>query len=251
MRAAGLDIGSRTIELAVLEDGRLVASHILDTEHDPRRICEGLLARERFDTLVATGYGRGLAEVAFDVPTVTEIKAHGLAASHLLPGCRTVIDIGGQDTKAIGLDEAGRSVRFEMNDRCAAGTGRFLEVMAAALHYDIGELGRAALKSETETKINSMCTVFAESEVISLLTKGLPRQEIAKGIHRAIVDRTVAMVSRVSTEGPVVFTGGGALNPCLKQMIEEKMRMPLFVPQAPQLVGAFGAALIAGNGKGS
>lgn len=248
MRSAGLDIGSRTIELVIVEEGEIVSYRIADTGHDPRSACDGLLARERFDRLVATGYGRGLAEIEFDAPTVTEIKGHAVGAGYLFPGCRTVLDIGGQDTKVIGLSGDGRASRFEMNDRCAAGTGRFLEVMAAALRYKIDELGPAALASTGETKINSMCTVFAESEVISLLTKGSNRGDIARGLHVAIVDRTAAMVSRVSSAEPIVFSGGGALNVCLRAMLEERLKVTLSVPENPQIVGALGAALIAGNG---
>lgn len=245
MRAAGLDIGSRTIELVVLDDNELASYRIADTSHDPRTTCRGLIEAEVFDCVVATGYGRHLAEIEFDVPTVTEIKAHALGARHLFPECRTVLDIGGQDTKVIGLDGAGRPERFEMNDRCAAGTGRFLEVMAHALRFELSELGPAALASATGARINSMCTVFAESEVISLLTKGASRDEIARGIHGAIVDRTIAMMKRVSTSGPVVFAGGGALNPCLRSMIEERLGTTLLVADNPQMSGALGAALLA------
>ncbi|RJQ53834.1 MAG: 3-hydroxyacyl-ACP dehydratase [Actinobacteria bacterium] len=248
MRAAGLDIGSRTIELAVVEDGQLVDWHIEDTGHEPNLACDRLLAGTKHDALVATGYGRALAEIAFAAPTVTEIRAHAVGARHLVESCRTVIDVGGQDTKAIGLDESGRATRFEMNDRCAAGTGRFLEVMAQALRYDLGELGEAALASGAPAKVNSMCTVFAESEVVSLLTKGVPRQEIARGLHAAIVERTYAMVSRVSVEPPIVFTGGGALNGCLRSLLEDRLGVSLVVPDNPQLVGALGAALLAQNG---
>lgn len=247
MRAAGLDIGSRTTELVVLENGEVAAWRIADTGHDPRSACADLVGGESFDTLVATGYGRGLAELEFDSPTVTEIKAYATGAHYLFPGCRTVLDIGGQDTKVIGLDEVGRAQRFEMNDRCSAGTGRFLEVMAHALRYELEEMGRAALDSDGETKINSMCTVFAESEVISLLAAGASRADIARGLHAAIVDRTAAMLSRVSSAEPVVFAGGGALNACLRAMLEDRLKTALLVPETPQTVGALGAALIAGE----
>ncbi len=245
MRAAGLDIGSRTMELVVVEDGRLVAWHVTDTNHQPRAVCAELVARERFNALVATGYGRGLAEVAFDAPTVTEIKAHGVGARWLHPTCRTVIDVGGQDTKVIVLDGEGRTARFEMNDRCAAGTGRFLEVMAQALSYEIAELGPAALAAGDSIKISSMCTVFAESEVVSLLAKGKERDAVARGVHDAIVERAAAVLVRNGVVEPVVFTGGGALNVCLRSLLEERLNVKLHVADQPQIVGALGAALIA------
>lgn len=232
----------------ILEGNQLKAWHIADTTHDPAGACRELLGCEHFDRLAATGYGRGLAELQFDAPTVTEIKAYAVGARHFFPRCRTILDIGGQDTKVIGLDEAGRVHRFEMNDRCAAGTGRFLEVMAQALKYNLDELGREALAAKTEAGINSMCTVFAESEVVSLLTKGAAREAVARGLHTAIVDRTTAMLHRVSATEPIVFAGGGALNACLRAMLGTRLKTHFDVPENPQIVGAMGAALIAKSG---
>ena len=262
MRTAGLDIGSRTVEFVTVEgqDGGVVSSIKIETTPHVAADCRRLLDEAAFDSLVVTGYGRSLAEVEFDAPTVTEIKAYARGAHALSPGCRTVLDIGGQDTKAIALDGRGKPTKFEMNDRCAAGAGRFLEMMAAALGYDLPEFGAAALgdlegpgsegEHDREIQLNSMCAVFAESEVIGLLTRGRRREAIARAVHHAILKRTVAMLQRVSVEPPVVFAGGAAKNSCLVAMLEEVLGQDVLVPDDPQMVGAYGAALLAWKGRG-
>ena len=178
-------------------------------------------------------------------PSVTEIKAYARGAHALFPGCRTVLDIGGQDTKVIALDGSGRVTNFEMNDRCAAGTGRFLEMVAAALGYTLPELGAGALSGNNGVQISSMCAVFAESEIIGLLTKGVHREDIALAVHRTIAARTGTMLARVGTNSPIVFAGGGARNQCLVRMIGDVIKSELLVPPQPQMLGALGAALIA------
>jgi len=245
MRAAGIDIGSRTIELVVLEDGGIVSSSRIDTTHNLEDECRVLLEGIDFDRLIATGYGRNLAEIRFDVPSVTEIKAYAQGARAIFPECRTVLDIGGQDTKALALGEQGRVVKFEMNDRCAAGTGKFLEIMAHALNYDLDRFGDAALAGSDGIRLSSMCTVFAESEVVGLLTRGKKREDIARGVHGSIVSRTVGLLKRVSLEPPIVFAGGVARNPGVRFLLERELSMPLNVPKDPQSIGALGAALIA------
>lgn len=196
--------------------------------------------------IIATGYGRHLAKERLGCAVITEIKAHALGAFHLFPHCRTVIDIGGQDSKVIRV-ENGRQANFEMNDRCAAGTGRFLEVMAMALGYTVAEFGDEALKGKEPVSISSMCTVFSESEVISLIARGLDRHSIALGLHQSIVSRLLAMVGKVGAEPEVVLTGGVALNPCIRTLLEKGLGMKLLVPELPQAVGALGAALSADN----
>lgn len=158
-----------------------------------------------------------------------------------------MLDIGCQDTKVIALDRAGRVVRFEMNDRCAAGAGRFLEMMASALGYEISEFGRAALHGGSALRLSSMCAVFAESEVVGLVTQGRRREEIARAVHEAIHRRTVGMIQRVGTAGPLVLSGGAARNPCLVRLIETELGRAVHVPEAPDMVGAYGAALLAGE----
>ena len=248
MRSAGIDIGSRTIEVVVLENGRTVESRQTDSGFDPMAEAKALLDGVHFDRIMATGYGRTLFELCFDAPTITEIKAHARGARALFPQARTVLDIGGQDSKAIALLENGRVKKFEMNDRCAAGTGKFLEIMAGTLGFDIGDFGRQALLAKKDVPISSMCTVFAESEVTSLIAKGQNRQEIARGLHTSVIRRAAGMIRRVSSEGDIVFTGGVAKNPGMSALLEEKLGRRILIPDDPQSVGALGAALLASEG---
>jgi predicted CoA-substrate-specific enzyme activase len=245
----GLDIGSRTTKLAVVEQGQLVESRIVDTGTDPLARARELLAGRNGAPVAATGYGRHLAREKLGCPVVTEIKAHALGASHLFPECRTVIDIGGQDSKVIAVAD-GRQTGFEMNDRCAAGTGRFLEVMAVALGYTVAEFGGEALSARETVSVSSMCTVFAESEVVSLIARGMDKRSIALGLHESIVSRLLPLVSRVGVEPPVVLSGGVAYNPCIRQLLQRRLGVDLFVPDEPQAVGALGAALSANSARG-
>jgi predicted CoA-substrate-specific enzyme activase len=249
MRTTGIDIGSRTIEVVVMEDGRVVETRQSDSGFDPLKEALMLLDGTKRNRIMATGYGRHLLEVALDAPTVTEIKAYAVGTLYLVPETRTILDIGGQDSKAISLNESGRVLKFEMNDRCAAGTGKFLEVMARALGFTIEEFGSQALKAGKDIQISSMCTVFAESEVTSLLAKGEDRLDIALGLHRSVVRRAAGMLKRVSVEGPMVFAGGVARNPCMHHLLEEALQARAIVPENPQMVGALGAALLAANGR--
>ena len=245
MTFAGIDIGSRTIELVVVNGaGEIEASLQADTGFDPIAEAKKLINGVRYDRIMATGYGRSLFEVSFDTPTVTEIKAHARGARAVFPDTRTVLDIGGQDSKAISLSENGRVKKFEMNDRCAAGTGKFLEIMAKTLGYAIEEFGPEALLTEKDLNISSMCTVFAESEVTSLIAKGNNRREIARGLHASVIRRAAGMINRVSSEGDIVFTGGVAKNPCMAAFLAEKLGRKVRIPDNPQFIGALGAALL-------
>lgn len=245
MRFAGIDIGSRSIELVVVDDaGEIVLSRQTDTGFDPMTGAKTLIDGVACDRIMATGYGRNLFEINFDAPTVTEIKAHARGARALFPDAMTVLDIGGQDSKAIALFDNGRVRKFEMNDRCAAGTGKFLEIMAKALGYDLGNFGAEALLAETDITISSMCTVFAESEVTSLIAKGENRREIARGVHLSVVRRAAGMINRVSSEGDIVFTGGVANNMGIGSLLSETLGRDVISPRDPQMVGALGAALL-------
>jgi len=170
--------------------------------------------------------------------------AHALGVLASFPMARTVLDIGGQDSKAICLSAEGRVVKFEMNDRCAAGTGKFMEIMAKTLGYPTEEFGREALQAENEIPISSMCTVFAESEVTSLIAKGQDRREIALGLHNSVIRRVSGMLSRVSPEGDIVFTGGVANNPCMISLLVKRTGRKVHTPEEPQRTGALGAALL-------
>ncbi len=244
MRFAGIDIGSRTIELVVLKDNEIIEMKQTDSGFDPLAQARDLLGGVKHDHIMATGYGRHLFELSFEAPTVTEIKAYAVGARFLFPEVRTILDIGGQDSKAIAVNDMGRITKFEMNDRCAAGTGKFLEIMAQTLGYNLDQFGIEALKATKEMQISSMCTVFAESEVTSLMAKGEVRQDIALGLHRSVVKRAVGMLKRVSVKGPILFAGGVAQNPCMRHLLEEALDTHILVPENPQMVGALGAALL-------
>lgn len=244
-RYAGLDIGSRTIALVEWNGVRITRSEVVDTGTNPVANAQDLLANRGYAHLVATGYGRHLAvERGLASEVISEIKAYGLGAFHLCPDVGTILDIGGQDSKVIRIGPMGRVQRFEMNDRCAAGTGRFLENMAHALDLTVDDFGPHALAAEGQAvRISSMCTVFAESEVVSLIARGEDSRRVALGLHQAIVDRVSSMVRRVGVRKRFVFAGGVAINPCLQQLFAESLNISLTVPEDPQIVGAFGAAL--------
>ena len=246
MRVAGIDIGSRSIELVVLEGDSIIQEKQGDTGFDPMAVAEDMIRDTAYDHIVATGYGRNLFEIAFDGDTVTEIKAHARGARHLFPEAGTVLDIGGQDSKVIKINDQGKVVKFEMNDRCAAGTGKFLEIMARSLGFDIEDFGHQALSVDNALSINSMCTVFAESEVTSLLARGENRLEIARGLHDSVVKRAYSMIKRVAEDnGDIFFSGGVANNPCMVEFLSAISGRTVHVPDKPQMVGALGAALIA------
>lgn len=244
-RFAGIDIGSRSIKLVVVdEQGSIILSRQGDTGFDPLAAARDLLGDATFDAIIATGYGRNLFEIAWEAPTVTEIKAHGRGAWELFPTARAVVDIGGQDSKAIALGSDGRVSKFEMNDRCAAGTGKFMEIMARGLGYTIDEFGTLALSAQKDIPISSMCTVFAESEVTSLIARGEDRREIALGLHQSVARRVAAMINRVAPAGDLVFSGGVARNPCMRHCLAKILGRTILLPEQPQLVGALGAALL-------
>jgi len=240
----GIDLGSRTIKVAAFRDGKLVDRQLVESGFDPYAQAMEMIKVYDSEAIVATGYGRHLAREHFAREVVTEIKAHALGARHFYPRCRTIVDIGGQDSKVISLDESGRVTNFQMNDKCAAGTGRFLEIMAASLGFRLNEFGAVALESETEEAINSMCTVFAESEVISMKNRGIPARDIARGVHFSVVNRLMGMLHRVGFGNQVVFSGGVARNPCIVRMLRDRLPDTEVVsPPEPDIVGALGAAL--------
>ena len=251
MSYLGVDIGSRTVKYVVFSKGNIVKSQVMLGGVNPQEKLRRALAEEKPVKIVATGYGRHLAQSHFANHTITEIKAFALGVHYLYPQAKMVLDVGGQDTKVIVLSGAGAFDNFEINDRCAAGTGKFLEVMAHSFEVDINEFGHFALYADQAIKINSMCTVFAESEVVSLLTKGENPRSIALGIHQSIVNRIYTMINHVSLRQPIVFAGGGALNPCLIKLLEKKLEIKLIVPENPQILGALGAAIYASRKSGN
>jgi len=254
MRVLGLDIGSRSVDAVWMDGGGIVESAVADSGFDPAATARAFVERGVHDALVATGYGRHSAREAFGCEVVTEIKAYGAGAAKLFPGAGSVLDIGGQDTKVISIGTNGKVTDFEMNDKCAAGTGKFLEVMARALGYSLEELAAAALASPRGVAISSMCTVFAESEVTGLVHRGEDRGAISRGLHESISKRTLSSLKRVGARGPLVFAGGVAKNPAMVAMIRAGFAGDVLVPGEQgydsQIVGAYGAALCA-PGSGS
>jgi (R)-2-hydroxyacyl-CoA dehydratese activating ATPase len=245
MRSAGIDIGSRAIKLVLWDEDRVVHRAVEDTGSDPLAVCRRLLDGLGYDCITGTGYGRHLFKEHWPAAQIiSEIKAVAAGAIALITGCRTIIDIGGQDSKAIALDSAGKVRKFAMNDRCAAGTGQFLEIMATTLAYTREEFVKAAQRTERAQKLSSMCSVFAQSEVVSLIARGASKEGMALGIHQSIASRIAALAGGVPMEAPVVFTGGCAHNSCLAGLISKAVKQPLRVPESPQTVAALGCALL-------
>jgi predicted CoA-substrate-specific enzyme activase len=210
-----------------------------------RVLKEANITMEDLDNIVATGWGR--ENITFANKVITEITCHAIGAHFLIPETRTVIDIGGQDSKVMSIDEQGRVLNFAMNDKCAAGTGRFLEVMATVLEVSLEELGTVALTSENPCPINSTCTVFAETEVTGHRAQGKATNDIILGLLEAMSRRIVQMGRPIGYRKEVVFTGGVAKNIGVKRALEKGIGMDILVPEEPQIVGALGAALLAKN----
>jgi predicted CoA-substrate-specific enzyme activase len=246
---AGVDIGS-TMTKVVIMNGEILASVIGPTGPEHRKLANRVMeealskAKLSFDAItyvVATGYGR--INVPFADKQITEISCHARGVSYLLPGVKTVIDIGGQDSKAIKLQD-GRAVDFVMNDKCAAGTGRFLEVTAEGLGVKLEDMGKLSLEAKTRVEIGSTCTVFAAQEMVSKLSEGVPLPDIIAGLHEAIASRVYGMARRLKIEREVALTGGGAKNIGLVKALEAKLGYPVLLPPEPLLTGAIGAALL-------
>jgi predicted CoA-substrate-specific enzyme activase len=249
-RVLGLDIGSRSVDAVWLEGTTVVDAAVADSGFDPASVAAAFVGRGDHDLIVATGYGRRVAAESFGAQVVTEIKAYAVGASALFPQAGAVLDIGGQDTKAISLLAGGRVADFEMNDKCAAGTGKFLEVMARALGFSLEEMAAHSLAATGDVQISSMCTVFAESEVTGLVHRGVDRGLIARGLHESIVRRTISTLKRVGATGPLVFAGGVARNPAMVALVRESYAGEVLVPVDAQTVGAYGAALSASDDGG-
>jgi (R)-2-hydroxyacyl-CoA dehydratese activating ATPase len=252
MPVAGVDIGSMTAKAVVLEGGRIIGRSLILTGHNSRLSGRSALdiaieaagiAEADLELMIATGYGRLAADFAGE--KVTEITCHARGAHSVCPEARTVVDLGGQDSKAIAVDEAGKVVDFVMNDKCSAGTGRFLEVMAHALEIELDDLGRISLESDSPASISSVCTVFAESEVVSRVAEGVSKVDIVAGIHQAIASRIYAMAVRIPVRERIIMTGGVARNQGVVRALEKRFKTDMIVPEMPQHMGALGAAIIA------
>jgi (R)-2-hydroxyacyl-CoA dehydratese activating ATPase len=247
---AGIDIGSTMTKAVIIRD-RIIASVIGPTGPEQRRLAdkvmEEVLARaglafESLTYIVSTGYGR--INVPFADKQVTEISCHAKGVVSLIPEARTVIDIGGQDSKAITVDPSGRPTNFIMNDKCAAGSGRFVEVIADSLGIDLNLVGEISLQSTNPAPISNICTIWAQQEVAARLAEGVPVPDLIAGVHKSLADRVARMAKRLKMEPQVILTGGGGKNKGLVQALAEQLGWEILVPPEPLITGALGAALL-------
>ncbi len=252
MITAGIDIGSITAKAALIKDGNLMGTLVIPTGYHHLnagvRVYETLLkktglSKKDISAIVSTGYGR--SSIDFADKAMTEILCHGAGAHFLNPDIRGIIDVGGQDSKAILLDGRGRVENFAMNDKCAAGTGRFLEVMARALEVSLDEMGEFSMRADAPLKISSICTVFAESEVISMIARQEKRENIIAGIHDAAAARVAILAAKIKIRGPVMMTGGVAKNSGMVAALENRLGLKLIIGSLSQESGAIGAAVLA------
>ncbi len=250
----GVDIGAATAKALILDQNKILGYFIIPTGPIVVKVADTVLRtvlektgidRKDIQHIVATGYARNAIDYADKA--VTEIACHAKGAAYFFPDAGMVIDIGGQDSKAIILEPGGRVSNFVMNDKCAAGTGRFFEVMANVLEIDLENMGTVSLAGKDVCKITSVCTVFAESEVVSLRAEKRSVEDIVAGIHRASAKRIRAMVSGIGIAEPIVFSGGVGKNIGMKKALEEEFNADLYIPVEPQIVGALGAALLASS----
>lgn len=253
MIVAGCDVGSLTAEAVIMEDNCIMAYEIIRVRPRPEQSASDVMNKtlekvgftlEEVDYCVSTGYGRD--RIPFARRNVSEISCHGKGAQWLIPSIRTVVDVGGQDCKVISVDEKGRVLDFVMNEKCAAGTGRFLEIMAKTLGLTIEELGPVSLKSENPVDITSQCSVFTEFETMVLINEGKKIEDIAAGINQAMARRVFALVNRIQVREDIGITGGVAKNVAVVKNLEEIIGLKsVEFPQDPQIMGALGAALFA------
>ncbi len=252
MIVAGIDIGAATAKSVLLNEKNMISRSVLPTGPDVEKISKTVTEKALHQAglgwndiryVVSTGYGRNA--VPFAHKTITEIYCHARGAKWLFPESEMLIDIGGQDSKAVEIGPEGSVTDFLMNDKCAAGTGRFLEVMANVLEIPLEELGAISLESTDPCRISSVCTIFAETEVVSLRAQKTPVKDIVAGIHKAVAKRVVTMAARLGRHDAVVFTGGVAKNIGLTKALEEELGVKLIIPKEPQIIGALGAAILA------
>lgn len=249
MYFAGIDIGSTMTKIVIMDDeinSQVIGPTGAEHRHLANKVMEEALSKAgiAFDELtyvVATGYGR--INVPFADKQITEITCHAKGVSSIFPSARTVIDIGGQDAKGITI-AGGKVVNFVMNDKCAAGTGRFLEVIADALGLKLEEMGELSLKSKEKVRISSTCTIFAEQEVVSKIADGVPIEDILAGLHEAIASRVFHMAEKMKIEKDVAMTGGVAKNVGMVKALEDQLGFPVLIAREPLLTGAIGAAIL-------
>jgi len=247
---AGIDVGSTMTKALILNEG-IIASIIGPTGPEQRRLANKVMeeALKRADLsfqaityIVSTGYGR--INVPFADKQFTEITCHAKGIASLFPKAKTIIDIGGQDIKAIKIDATGRTIDFVMNDKCAAGSGRFIEVIADTLGVRLDKVGDLSLQSKNPAKISNICTIWAQQEVAASLAEGIPISDLLAGVHKSLADRISRMVNRLKVEEAVIVTGGGGKNKGLLKALSEQLGHEIQVPEEPLITGALGAALL-------
>ncbi len=252
MITCGIDIGSRSIEVVLFDGAQVIESAKIDTGATPTENAENTfstllksagITKEEVGKILATGYGRNYFLGADRV--ASEILCHAAGVVYHYPSVHTVIDIGGQDSKMMQIGANSKVLNFIMNDRCAAGTGKFIEMVATTLSLPLEETGKKALETDESCEISSMCAVFAESEIIGLLHKGVPTPVILRGVFKSIAKRILGMAGKVGIQDDVVFTGGVALNPGVREALMQESGYDIKVPGEPQFTGALGAAIIA------
>lgn len=260
MYTCGIDVGSVSTEAVILSRdnadpgtrGKIAAYIIIPTGASSKEAAlkafeeaclKASVSKEDVSSIVATGYGR--INIPFANKNITEISCHARGVLNYFSSIRTVIDIGGQDSKIIKLDASGNPTDFLMNDKCAAGTGRFMEVMARALEIKLENFGDIFMRTDEKVDISSTCTVFAESEVVSLIGQGIDKNKIIKGLVYSIVNKIISMVERIGLEEPVCMTGGVAKNLAVVKALEEKLGIKINIPEEPEITGALGAAYLA------
>jgi (R)-2-hydroxyacyl-CoA dehydratese activating ATPase len=252
MITAGCDIGSLTAKAVILKDSKIIAKEVIRATARPEQSalavmklsCEAAgIDLNNIERLVGTGYGR--KHIPFVHSVESEIACHARGAYHQAPGTRTVIDIGGQDAKAIKIDDRGEVIRYAYNDKCASGTGRFLEIIADALDLSLEELGALSQKATEILTISNQCVVFAETEIISLVNEGREIPDIISALHRAVANRVASLARGIGIEEEVLMTGGVAKNPGMFSALAGALGLELRAVSDPQMNGALGAALIA------
>jgi len=241
----GVDVGSTYTKITgINEKQEVIHSTVIPTIVNQDEIVKEYLNDKPVEMIVSTGYGRYMIEDSFSCPVISEIKAHAKGAYFFNRETQLVIDLGGQDSKVIKLDDSGGFVDFRMNDKCAAGTGKFLEIAANRMGLDMTTFSNIGFEADKELIISSMCAVFAESEVISLIAKKESAANITYGVHESIASRLASMARKFANKSEhIVFTGGGAMNPFLKHLLSQKLEKNIIVPMQPQLIGSVGAAL--------
>jgi len=251
----GIDVGSRNTKLAILRlnDKKIIHLDYTDSGIQPAKTVITLIEKaksiQRFKNsdialIYSTGYGRNVVK---SDKVISEITCHTFGVQHYYPDARTIIDIGGQDYKIISINAERHISDFLMNDKCAAGTGRFLEMVAMRLDIPCTELSNLASQSSIDRRLNSTCVVFAESEIIGLISQNISSADIARAVHLSVCDRVVSQVNQMNWENPVVFTGGVALNSDIKRVLSDILKTDIITPPEPELTGAIGAMLVALN----